>query len=85
MAESAVNISIRCILSKMTTPSDRGKLSFRQILSSTLAAAFGVQSGNKLKRDFSRGQPVQFIIAGVIFLVVFVVIILTVVNWVVSK
>ncbi|AOE86144.1 DUF2970 domain-containing protein [Pseudomonas sp. TCU-HL1] len=47
-------------------------LSFREMLQSVLAAAFGVQSGKNRTRDFSRGKPSHFIILGVLFTAVFV-------------
>ncbi|WP_028627732.1 DUF2970 domain-containing protein [Metapseudomonas resinovorans] len=49
-------------------------LSFREMLQSVLAAAFGVQSGKNHSRDFSRGKPSHFIILGVLFTVVFVLV-----------
>ncbi|WP_271408164.1 DUF2970 domain-containing protein [Pseudomonas sp. Q1-7] len=48
-------------------------LSFREMLQSVLAAAFGVQSGKNRTRDFSRGKPSHFILLGVLFTAVFVV------------
>ena len=62
--------------------SDNPKLSIRQILFSTLAAAFGVQSGKNLKRDFAAGSPAHFIVAGIVFTVVFVLTIVAIVNWI---
>ncbi|MBT8766618.1 DUF2970 domain-containing protein [Pseudomonas boanensis] len=55
-------------------------LSFREMLQSVLAAAFGVQSGKNRARDFSRGKPSQFILLGVIFTAVFVLLIYGVVK-----
>lgn len=48
-------------------------LSFREMLQSVLAAAFGVQSGRNRARDFSRGKPSHFIALGVMFTALFVV------------
>lgn len=42
------------------------------LLQSVLAAAFGVQSGRKHKEDFASGSPIAFIIAGVLFTILFV-------------
>ncbi|MCY1181363.1 hypothetical protein D9M68_562520 [compost metagenome] len=47
-------------------------LSFREMLQSVLAAAFGVQSGKNRARDFSRGKPSHFIVLGVLFTAIFV-------------
>ena len=51
-------------------------------LSRTLiaAAAFGVQSRANRERDFSRGKPIHFIIAGIIFTALFVLIVVSVVQ-----
>lgn len=45
---------------------DEKPLSFWQVLQSVLAAAFGVQSGGKRERDFSRGKPAHFILIGLL-------------------
>ncbi|NWL80391.1 hypothetical protein DM872_26415 [Pseudomonas taiwanensis] len=49
-------------------------LTFREMLQSVLAAAFGVQSGKNRARDFSRGKPSHFIILGVLFTAIFVLV-----------
>jgi len=51
-------------------------LTLRQMLGSVLAAALGVQSGKNRARDFSHGKPSHFIILGVGFTVLFVLIVL---------
>lgn len=51
-----------------------------QLVMSVFAAAFGVQNRENLERDFSRGNPVAFIVAGLIFTVLFVLTIIGVVN-----
>ena len=50
-----------------------------QVIMSVLAAALGVQNRKNRKRDFTHGNPVVFIIAGVIFTALFVMTILSVV------
>lgn len=50
------------------------------MLGSVLAAALGVQSGKNRARDFSHGKPSHFIILGVGFTVLFVLIVLGVVK-----
>lgn len=62
----------------------RGGLSPWQIVGSTVASAFGVQSSRNRERDFSRGKASHFIIAGVVFTVVFVLGVILVVNLVLS-
>lgn len=48
-------------------------LSFREMLQSVVAAAFGVQSGKNRARDFSRGKPSHFIALGLMFTALFVI------------
>lgn len=52
----------------------------RAVIGSVLSAAFGVQSARNRERDFSRGSYRQFIIAGVIFTVLFVLTLILVVR-----
>ena len=40
---------------------------------SVLASFFGVQSDKNRKRDFQQGNPVQFIIVGLVLTVLFIV------------
>ena len=55
-------------------------LSFWQMLQSVLSAALGVQSGKNRARDFSRGKPSHFILLGIGFTAVFVLVIVAVVK-----
>ncbi len=55
---------------------DHKPLSLREMLQSMLAGALGVQTGKNRARDFSRGKPSHFIILGVLFMVLFVLIVL---------
>ena len=55
-------------------------LTFREMLHSVLAAAFGVQSGKNRSRDFSRGKPSHFLILGVLFTTVFVLLLFALVK-----
>ena len=57
---------------------------FKQILRSTLAAAFGVQSQQNRAKDFEEGNAGWFILAGMVFTVIFIFTVLTVVNLVVT-
>jgi len=59
---------------------DERKLGFWSIVLSTLAAAIGVQSQKNRERDFAQGRPLAFIVAGVIFTVLFILTVVTVVN-----
>ena len=60
-------------------------LTFLEVLGSTFAAAFGVQSFANRKRDFTRGNAVQFIVSGVLFVAVFVVAMIGLVNTIIGQ
>lgn len=51
----------------------QGSLTALQVMASTVAAAFGVQSSRNRQRDFTHGKAWHFILAGIVFTVVFVV------------
>jgi hypothetical protein len=55
-------------------------LTLWEVICSVLAAAFGVQSRENKERDFSRGKPLHFIIAGLLFTVLFLATLITIVN-----
>lgn len=57
---------------------------FKQVLRSTLSAAIGVQSEKNRAQDFEQGNAGWFILAGIIFTLVFIFTVLTVVNLVVA-
>ena len=59
---------------------EQSPLTLREMLQSVLAAALGVQSGKNRSRDFSRGKPSHFIILGVLFTAVFVLVIFSIVK-----
>ena len=74
----------------MTTPekkpeSEHERLTLLQMIGSTLAAAFGVQSSRNRERDFTRGKPLHFIIIGVVFTALFVLAVVGVVRLVLSN
>ena len=55
-------------------------MSTRDVVGSVLSAAFGVQSSRNRERDFNSGSYRQFIIAGLVFTVLFVATLVVVVN-----
>ena len=65
------------------TGTDQGDLTLLQVMASVFAASFGVQSKENKLRDFKRGKPVHFIIAGLAFTVMFLAALVTVVNLIV--
>jgi len=64
---------------------DLPPLTVWQVITSVLAAAFGVQRRTALERDFSRAKPGTYIIAGLIFTLVFILILVGVVKLVLSQ
>lgn len=60
------------------------KPNFWSIVLSTLAAAVGIQSNKNRERDFQHHSIWPFIIAGILFTVLFVVALMLVVSWVVK-
>jgi uncharacterized transporter YbjL len=64
----------------MSEDQDNKPLSLWEMLQSVFSAALGVQSGKNRARDFSRGKPSHFIILGVLFTVLFVLVIFGVVQ-----
>ena len=59
--------------------------SMLQIIGSVFAAGFGVQSSKNRDRDFKRGKAKVFIIAGIVFTLLFMATVITVVNIVLSN
>ena len=65
-------------------PPKNKPMSAANVVGSVLSAAFGVQSSRNRERDFSQGSYRQFIIAGVIFTILFVTTLVVVVRMVLS-
>lgn len=63
-----------------STPS---KPSFFQVMLSVMSAAIGVQRAEVRERDFQTDSPLPFIIAGIVFTIMFVSGLLLIVNWVI--
>lgn len=57
---------------------------FTNVLKSTLAAALGVQSKANRERDFTQGSARSFIVAGVAFVLVFILVMYGIVQLVLS-
>jgi hypothetical protein len=64
----------------MSDDQDNKPLSLWEMLQSVFSAALGVQSSKNRARDFSRGKPSHFIILGVLFTALFVLVIFGVVQ-----
>ena len=59
-------------------------LTFWEVLGSTFAGAIGVQSFKNRKRDFTEGNIIHFIIAGILFTAVFTVAMILFVRFLLS-
>lgn len=59
-------------------------VSFLQVFKSVLAAMFGVQSEENRQRDFTQGKLWHYILGGLIFAAIFIAILITVVQTVLS-
>lgn len=57
---------------------------FINVMKSTVAAACGIQSNANRQRDFSQGKPSAFILAGIIFVIVFILLMYGIVQAVLS-
>jgi hypothetical protein len=70
----------------VTKPSkDAQKPSLISVVKSILAAGIGVQSDKNRTRDFEQGNPLTFIIGGIVFTLVFIATIATIVGFVLSS
>ncbi len=68
----------------MNTP-DNKTPTLWDVTKSVMAAMLGVQKNKNYQRDFQYGKPSQYIIVGLIAVAIFVGIIITVVNVVMSS
>ncbi|HDS1733855.1 MULTISPECIES: DUF2970 domain-containing protein [Pseudomonas] len=64
----------------MDDPSQGKPPTFWQMLQSILAAALGVQSGKNRARDFNHGKASHFIALGVLFTLVFILVLIGLVQ-----
>jgi Protein of unknown function (DUF2970) len=61
------------------------KASFLQTMRAVAWSFFGVRKSSDYEKDVAQLNPVHVVIAGVIGAVVFIVILVTLVNWVLSS
>jgi hypothetical protein len=61
-------------------PEEAHEPRFGEVVMSVLAAALGIQSSKNRERDFTKGNPLVFIAAGLIFTILFVLTLIGVVN-----
>lgn len=66
------------------TDNENKKPSFLQVMLSAMAAAFGVQSEKARQRDFQQKNIMPYIVAGILFTVLFIITLIFVVKLVLS-
>ena len=59
---------------------NKKSLTLIEVMQSILAAAFGVQSAKKRELDITHGKPSTFILAGIIFVLLLVLLLVGIVN-----
>jgi TRAP-type C4-dicarboxylate transport system permease small subunit len=69
---SAEEIQKDSKIEKEPSQESASSLSLLQTIISIFAAVFGVQSVDKHQRDFEKGDPTNFILAGIIFVILFI-------------
>lgn len=55
-----------------------------QLIKSVMGAMVGIQSERQRQEDFSASSPLPFILVGLLFTLLFVVILWTIVSWVLA-
>ena len=71
---------------EMTKPTQKpNKPSLGAVIKSILAAGIGVQSDKNRTRDFEQGNPLTFIIGGIVFTLLFIATLALVVGFVLSN
>lgn len=76
----SVYLALESSMKKNSPQAEKKKPGLGQVLLSTLAAAFGVQSNKNRERDFSQGNLAIYIAAGALVTVCFVLVVLAVVK-----
>ena len=70
----------------MTKPAKKPhKPNLGAVIKSILAAGIGVQSDKNRTRDFEQGNPLTFIVGGIVFTLLFIATVATVVGFVLSN
>lgn len=68
------------VKSQQQQDSQKKRIGVKAVLSSVLAAALGVQSSQNRERDFNEGSAGVFIVAGIVFTVLFIAAVVGVVS-----
>ena len=63
---------------------DQKHVSIWKVAASVVAAMFGVRGSKARERDFTKGRPVDYIIVGLVFTVLFILVLVGVVTLVMN-
>lgn len=72
-------------MNKAEHRSPKRKPSIWQVITSTCAAAFGVQTDENRQRDFANGNIKAYILSGITFTLLFIGLIIVIVQIILSK
>lgn len=65
--------------------SDNGNLTFWQMFKSTFMSFIGVQKNEIRERDFEKGNPIHFILIGLLLTIIFIFSVIVVVKIILSQ
>ena len=68
----------------MSDDSNNDKVTFIQVMTSVLAAMFGVSTEKNRERDFKKGKLWHYIVGGLLFAAIFIAVLIFVVNMALS-
>lgn len=66
-------------------PAEQQAPRLRDIVRSVLSAAIGIQSSKNQERDFKHGKAKVFIIAGIVYTLIFITVVVTIVRLVLKN
>jgi len=72
-------------LTDSTGQKEKQGLGIFEVLWGVLAAMFGVRDHEKHQRDFEQGDPIQFIVWGVLFVLAFVMTLIWIVDIILAE
>ena len=55
------------------------------VFQSVIAAMFGVQSEEKRQQDFAGGNPINYIVVGIVMVIIFILTLVAIVNSILEK
>jgi uncharacterized integral membrane protein len=78
--ESKTNTAASAAATSEPGAAEARKIPFWRVMISVIQASFGVQNQSNRERDFTQGRFLPFVIAALLFTVVFVVVLMLVVR-----